>query len=167
MSAFDRAVELVLSLEGVSSDHPNDHGSATRWGISQRAYPTLDLDKLTRAGAITIYRKDYWNRILGDDLPPALALVLFDWSVHAGVSAAVTRLQRLVGATQDGKLGRRTLAAALRFEPATLVLALLHQRSRELVELAEKPGQGVFKVGWMARLATVAMTAGQELQGKV
>jgi lysozyme family protein len=166
VTAFDRSVELILALEGEFSRHPQDGGGLTRWGISQRAYPQLDLDALTRAGAIAIYRRDYWARVLGDDLPPALALVLFDWAVHAGVGTAVQRLQRLVGATQDGKLGRRTLAAALRFEPATLVLALLHQRGRELVELAEKPGQVVFAVGWIARLATVSLEAGRELVGR-
>lgn len=163
MTAFEKAVELILELEGQWSDHPEDNGDLTRWGISQRAYPSLDLGKLTRAGAIALYKRDYWRPILGDELPPALALVLFDWAVHAGRSAAVSRLQRLVGATQDGILGKRTLAAALRFEPSTLVLRLLEQRGRELMELSEKPGQGVFRTGWCARLARVAMEAGREL----
>jgi lysozyme family protein len=164
--SFDSAVALVLELEGAVSDHPEDRGGLTKFGLSQRAHPDLDVLSLTREQAIVVYKKRYWNRVLGDDLPPALALVLFDWSVHAGVGTAVQRLQRLVGATQDGKLGRRTLAAALRFEPATLVLALLHQRGRELVELAEKPGQVVFAVGWIARLATVSLEAGRELVGR-
>jgi len=164
VSAFERCVELVLQLEGEYSDHRDDAGGLTRWGISQRAYPKLDLSTLTRSGAIALYRKDYWRRILGDDLPPALALVLFDWAVHSGVSAAVTRLQRIVGAEPDGRLGKRTLAAALRYEPRKLVLELLRQRGRELCELSEKPGQGVFRVGWMARLATVALECGRELR---
>lgn len=161
--SFERAVGLVLELEGADSNHPNDNGQLTRWGLSQRAHPTLDFDSLTREKAIAIYKREYWAKILGDELPAALALVLFDWAVHAGRGTAVQRLQRLVGATQDGILGKRTLAAALRFEPRALVLELLRLRSRELVELAEKPGQGVFAVGWQARIARVALEAGRLL----
>jgi lysozyme family protein len=164
--SFEQAVELVLQLEGEFSDHSDDRGGATRFGLSSKAHPDLNLDALTREKAIGIYRARYWAKILGDDLPPALALVLFDWAVHSGVSAAVSRLQRLVGAAPDGKLGKRTLAAALRYEPRKLVLELLRQRGRELCELSEKPGQGVFRVGWVARLATVALACGRELEPK-
>jgi len=163
VSSFDRAVELTLSLEGEFSDHPNDQGGATRWGLSSKAHPDLDLDTLTREKAIAIYRARYWRKILGDDLPPALALVLFDWAVHGGVSTAVSRLQRLVGAEEDGKLGKRTLAAALRWQPRTLVHQLLERRVRDLVELSEKPGQRVFLLGWMSRVAQIALAAGGEL----
>ena len=46
---FEQGVALILELEGggtVSRD-PDDPGGTTKWGISQRAYPTLKVDEFT------------------------------------------------------------------------------------------------------------------------
>ena len=66
---FARAIERVLEHEGGFVDNPDDPGGKTRWGISQRAYPFLDLSTLTREGAIALYRRDAWTPIRGDALP--------------------------------------------------------------------------------------------------
>ena len=58
---FARAIERVLEHEGGDADDPRDPGGKTRWGISQRAYPFLDLSTLTREAAIALYRRDAWT----------------------------------------------------------------------------------------------------------
>ena len=47
MSDFDKAFELVIGHEGGLVDHPADPGGLTKYGISKRAYPNLDIRNLT------------------------------------------------------------------------------------------------------------------------
>ena len=57
---FERAIEIVLAHEGETyTDHPNDHGGATKYGISQRFNPDVNVRELTRAQAIEVYWERY------------------------------------------------------------------------------------------------------------
>ena len=62
-------IEVVLKSEGGYVNDPHDPGGETNFGISKRAYPSVDIKHLTKEGAIAIYKKDYWDKIKGDDLP--------------------------------------------------------------------------------------------------
>lgn len=108
---FLPAVELVLRHEGGLVDHPRDPGGLTNFGISQRAYPNLDIRSLTRDDAIAIYRRDYWDANRCGEMPGGIGLSVFDFAVNAGNHRAVTLLQRIVGVTVDGVAGPKTLAA--------------------------------------------------------
>lgn len=100
MSYFYKALDFVEVAEGGYSDDPNDTGNwtggakgkgelrGTQYGISAAAYPTLDIKALTKDEARAIYKRDYWDRIDGDDLPWPLSLVAFDHAVNAGVGRA-------------------------------------------------------------------------------
>jgi len=101
MENFDRCVRAVLSEEGGLSDHPQDPGGLTKYGISRRAYPDLDIRRLTMDDAIDLYRRDYWNPVHGTDLPASLALLVFDSAVNQGVGTAVRLLQKAVGVKED------------------------------------------------------------------
>ena len=85
---FLKAMEFVFSWEGGYVDDPADPGGRTRWGISQRAYPDLDIANLTKDQARAIYKKDYWDKVGGDTLPAPLALVAFNAAVNCGVGRA-------------------------------------------------------------------------------
>ena len=85
---FEIAVEFVLEREGGLSDDPDDPGGLTKYGISQRAYPQLDIENLTVYDAKEIYYQDYWLKSGCDKLVPPLDLIVFDTSVHCGVSRA-------------------------------------------------------------------------------
>jgi lysozyme family protein len=63
MSNFDVAVAYLIENEtGGRADGglTTDQGGLTKWGISQKAYPDLDIKNLTRENAVALYRKDYW-----------------------------------------------------------------------------------------------------------
>src|SRR5262245_60744527 len=76
--SFDRAFEVILDVENGYTDHPRDPGRATKFGISQRAYPHLDINKLTVQQAAVILFWDYWTPCRASELPAPLALVCFD-----------------------------------------------------------------------------------------
>lgn len=90
--SFERAFEIVIGAEGGLVDDPADPGGLTKYGISQRTYPKLDIRNLTLEQAREIYQRDYWEAA-GCDLitNPVLAILVFD----AAVNMSVERAQRL------------------------------------------------------------------------
>lgn len=87
--SFKEALRFVLSKEGGYVNDPNDPGGETKWGISKRAYPTLDIKNLTEQQCIDIYLADYWNACGCNGLSPALGAAVFDSAVNCGVSRAI------------------------------------------------------------------------------
>lgn len=111
MSDFYRAFRIVVGEEGGYVNDPRDPGGRTKFGISQRAYPALDIATLTLDQARAIYHRDYWMRAKCDALPWPFALCAFDSAVNQGVGVAVRMMQDALGVTPDGVIGQRTLAA--------------------------------------------------------
>lgn len=94
---FEDAVSFVLSREGGLIDDPNDPGGLTKYGICQRSYPKLDIKNLTIEDARKIYYEDYWLKSGCDKLKPPFDLIVFDTSVHCGVSRAKEFLDKCNG----------------------------------------------------------------------
>ena len=87
---FKTALAFVIEHEGgdVYTVNPADPGGATRYGISKKAYPDLDIAHLTLAKASEIYYRDFWSRCHVDDYDYPIALAVFDSAVNCGVSKA-------------------------------------------------------------------------------
>lgn len=147
---FPKMVERVLSHEGGYVNHPKDPGGETNWGIAKRSYPNVNIKALTRDGAIAIYRRDFWDRVQGDKLPPAVAFQAFDAAVNHGIGNAVRWLQRAAGVADDGVIGPVTLAAIRKAEPADLVLRFNAVRLEFYANLSTFP---TFGRGWTRRVA--------------
>jgi lysozyme family protein len=150
MKAFDLLVERVLSHEGGYVNDPRDPGQETRWGISKRAYPHLDIRNLTRAQAVDIYRRDFWQRVRGDELPREFAFQALDAAVNHGIGNAVRWMQRAAGVADDGVIGPVTLAAVQRAQAADLVLRFNAERLRFYAKLTTF---STFGRGWVNRVA--------------
>lgn len=154
---FDKALSIILDLEGGATitDDPNDPGGLTKWGISQRAYPALDIRSLTRQDAEAIYYRDYWLPVRADVAPWPYCLVLFDCAVNQGVNYATRASQTALGLDPDGVIGPRTLASMMKAteEHAVTLLANRLQRYMSL------PGWGTYGRGWRNRLFRVALRA--------
>ena len=128
MSLFLDLVDRVLSHEGGYVNDPNDPGGETKWGISKRSYPQLNIKGLTRQDAIAIYQRDFWQRVQGDRLPVPFVFQALDAAVNHGIGNAVRWMQRAAGVADDGVIGPVTLAAVARQEPADLVLLFNAER---------------------------------------
>jgi lysozyme family protein len=158
VATFNRAVAYVIDrLEG-GGKVISDSGGLTRWGISKRGHPDVDIANLTRDGAIDIYRRHYWNVVKGDLLPPPVALLVFDSGVNMGTRTAIQMLQRVLGVAEDGILGPETLLAVRGFKPQTELRALyVGIRNLTYFELVRRRpvNTGSLK-GWIYRSARVA-----------
>lgn len=170
MSAFDRAFRVVVGEEGGYSSNPADPGNwtggacgrglcrGTRFGISAASYPGLEIATLTLDDARAIYRRDYWERVRGDDLPPPLALLVFDAAVNNGVGRAARWLQQAVGATADGIIGPATLTRVQGHAGPGAALMAEFQAQR-LTFMAGLPTWRVFGLGWARRLCRLPYDA--------
>ena len=97
MSNFKEALDFVLKWEGGYSNNLNDPGGETRFGISKRSYPELDISKLTLKQAEKIYYENYWLKAGCDKLPFPLSICVFDCSVNMGRSRAKEILDKCYG----------------------------------------------------------------------
>lgn len=98
--SFDRVMAFILAEEGGLSNNPADPGGLTKYGISKRAYPNLDVAALTQEDAKNIYRRDYWNPLGLDGLKYGPALVLMDCAVNQGVKRAMQIKDRVATSSQ-------------------------------------------------------------------
>ncbi len=161
VTVFDRAVAFVLAWEGEWSTDPR--GGRTRWGIAEAFHPGIDLDHLTREDAVGIYHTEYWTPIHGADLPPALAMVLFDTAVQHGVGTAVGMLQAVLGVQPiDQRMGPQTVARATNAVIPDVLVDLLARRAVVYARLAAAT---VYLKGWMRRLFAVHQAALAERNG--
>lgn len=168
MASFDTCVAFTLEREGGLSTDPGDPGNwtggaigkgackGTKFGISAAAYPDTDIATLTEAEARSIYRRDYWEAIDGDSLPPAVAAVMFDAAVNNGVRRAAMWLQHAVHVPEDGKIGPQTLAAVQAAKPLDLAADILAARMTFMTGLAD---WSRFGAGWARRLTQLAFFA--------
>ena len=110
---FSEALEVILHHEGGYVNHPKDPGGETNLGVTKRVYEDFGGEKemkdLTKEDVEPIYKKNYWDRVKGDDLPEGLDLCIFDFAVNAGPGRAAKFIQRLVKTTVDGGIGPNTL----------------------------------------------------------
>ena len=84
-NGFGAAVSHVLTNEGGTTV---DTGGLTKFGISAKAHPGLDIANLSQADAVKIYKSEYWDKINGDKLPSALQNTALDAAVNQGVDNA-------------------------------------------------------------------------------
>ena len=113
-SNYDKCLETILHHEGGYVNHPKDPGGETNLGVTKRVYEehggTKDMKDLLVEDVAPIYKKGYWDKMKGDDLPGGLDLCVFDFGVNAGPGRAAKFLQSMIGTTVDGGIGPNTLA---------------------------------------------------------
>ena len=113
-SNYDECLKTILHHEGGYVNHPKDPGGETNLGVTKRVYQehggTKDMKDLLVEDVAPIYKKGYWDRMKGDDLPGGLDLCVFDFGVNAGPGRAAKFLQSMIGTTVDGGIGPNTLA---------------------------------------------------------
>lgn len=150
--SFDRALEFALKWEGgekITRD-PIDPGGTTKYGISQRAYPNLDIESLTNEQAHDIYYRDYWVAGDCDKLPPVVGIAHFDACVNCGRVQAAKFLQRAVGVADDGHIGRITLQAVFA-EKGAARRTILEREKYYRALVAKRPPLAKFLRGWLNR----------------
>ena len=176
MSFFDEvAFPWVLGTEGGYQNDPRDKGNwtggavgvgqlrGTKFGISAASYPYLDIKNLTTADALSIAKRDFWDMFQGDNIPPAVALCVFDFGYNAGVHEAVKTLQRVLGVAEDGVVGPNTIRACSSYDASFLCQKYTGQRIEAYKMMPEWQEYGD---EWITRATKTLAKAGTYLGSK-
>lgn len=150
----------TLHQEGGYVNHPADRGGATKFGISTRSYPELDIKNLTVEEAIAIYRKDYWEPIWLDKIDEqAVAEEIFDTAVNMGTKRAIKIAQTALNylgchLKVDGIMGHNTLGFINGYSDTQALLKALNgvQFMNYLHLVEHHKDQAVFARGWLKRI---------------
>jgi len=165
---FRNCLAIVLEHEGGYVDHPSDPGGATNMGITRQTYEdwmgkvvTKEvIQNLTEKDVTPIYKKNYWNGILGDDLPAGLDLAVFDMCVNSGRHRATKILQIMVGTKIDGWIGPNTIAKANGYVEAVGINQAINDYSAKRQEFYESLKTfKTFGTGWTNRVNAVKDSA--------
>lgn len=122
-----------------------------------------DMRALTAPIVAPFYKATYWRPINGDKLPPALALLVYQFAVNGSVKRAAMFLQEVVGANQDGDIGSKTcIAVRDRVAATSLTVVLSEYADRLRTYYRSLSGFHDFGVGWLNRVGN-ACAAAQKL----
>lgn len=153
---WNRAFDLLMENEGGYVNDPKDSGGETKYGISKKQYPHIDIPNLTLWQAKEIYHKDYWLRYKCECLPDCLSICLFDAVVNSSGVKMVKLLQQSLGVTSDGVIGSQTIGAAHRIPLKPVVNDFCDKRLNYLMSLKNWKHYGN---GWGKRVLRVKQTA--------
>lgn len=154
--------------DGGLHDDPSDPGGVTKWGIAQRAYPLVDVARLSEQAAAEIVRRDYWDTWrLGNVRVQRSATTMLLALGNMRQSDAVRALQRAcrfaacygsARPEEDGRLGPVTLAAFNSLPPLQGWQALASEVVSEYADrAARRPASRQYLGGWIARARLVGM----------
>jgi lysozyme family protein len=162
-SNLNRALDKVLKHEGGYVNHPNDPGGPTNLGVTLANFKRYvnpkgtidDLKKLTVAQAKTVFERQYWDAVRGNQLPSGLDYAVFDFAVNSGPSRAAKFLQAIVGVVQDGVIGPETLKAIE--AQGNMVRLVQHLCDKRLAWLRGRKTWPSFGKGWESRVMDVRL----------
>lgn len=162
---FKKCLEIILHHEGGYVNHPKDPGGETNLGVTKRVYEewggTKDMKDLTVDDVAPIYKKNYWNKLKGDELPAGLDLCVFDFGVNAGPGRAAKYLQSMIGSTPDGGIGPMTLQALANYveEQGSIAEVIKDYQSERQKYYESLSTFSTFGKGWTRRVDETTDTA--------
>jgi len=167
MNNFEIAFKAILGFEGTETTNAkSDRGGLTKYGISQKAFPMLDIENLTLSNAKEIYFTHYWKtkNINLELFEEKEAIELFDIAVNMGVATSGRMLQtalNLMNRNQrdwadmkiDGIAGAETMKAYFKCRKDILLKVLNGLQFSRYVTIVEsdKEQEQNFN-GWMKRV---------------
>lgn len=156
-------IKRIIEREGGFSDHPNDNGGATRYGITERTARRHGYEGKMRdlpyELAEQIYSAEYWEAVHASKLPAEVRENAVDFCVLAGPFQASRALQKAVNSLsvttklplkEDGVIGSKTIAAVKACYRPAVAVAYRALIAQYFITLARsKPRLRVFLDGWL------------------
>ena len=161
MADFAPAYEAMIRNEGgyVLHDVPGDRGGQTYAGIARNMNPRwpgwalIDRSQDVPAQLVReFYKTSFWDPIQGDRITSqVIAQTIFDFHVNAG-AVARKLAQLVVGATPDGTIGNKTLAALNAYDEERFVMAYALAKIARYRDIVSRDrSQLKFLLGWINR----------------
>lgn len=183
--------EVGSAPDGGYTNDPSDSGGETKWGISKKAHPELDIKNLTKEKAIEIYANNYLNYNICF-LDPAIGFKIYDMGVLQGKQRSEKIFQSVLSKIsgsplkEDGEIGIVTITVynnyifniklesgqaavlspeAVRQKIENLYEALVKAYTKRLKLLAYlKPKNLKYLKGWLNRVQFRFVTKGSPME---
>jgi len=149
---FDKCLSMLLHHEGGFVNHPKDPGGMTNLGVTKAVYDKWigresteqEMRDLNFMDVAPIYKKNYWDKVRGDDLPSGADWCAFDGGLDSEFARQAKAIQRAAGATPDGAIGPMTIQAVMNHEPKMIIESVYTQRQSfyESLKTFETFGRG-------------------------
>lgn len=176
MADFKQAYEKVKKFEGGYANNPNDKGGETYAGIARVHHPKwsgwaiIDKYKQSQYSSKALnnvlqgndeiskmvenfYKVNFWNPIMGDNIMNQLiADNIMDFAVNSGVNRASKYAQRIVGVTEDGVMGAKTIKAINQNVEGFVTYYKAARLTFVRNIVARDESQSVFLKGWTSRV---------------
>lgn len=157
---FAQALQAVLKHEGGYVNNPKDPGGMTNLGCTKAVWEEhcghpvdeKSMRALTPADVAPLYKRKYWDKVQGDELPSGIDYLVFDTAINSGPGRAAKLLQSCVGVEPDGGIGPKTLAAVRAFDAKQLVADYSKRRLSFMMDI---PAWPTFGKGWTRRVQEV------------
>lgn len=161
---WEISFQMVLKHEGGFVNNPKDPGGATNLGVTKKVWEDYvghqvsldDMKSLTPEMVKPLYKKNYWDKIKGDQLPSGVDYAAYDLAVNSGTGRAAKYLQKIAGVPDDGVIGPKSMDAIMSCDPEQTVDALCDMRLDFLQKL---PTWETFGKGWGRRVSEVKTKA--------
>jgi len=161
---WETAFQMVLNHEGGFVNNPKDPGGMTNLGVTKRVWEEFvgrevderEMRALTPDAVKPLYKKNYWDKIKGDQLPSGVDYAAYDLAVNSGVGRAAKYLQQIAGVPADGLIGPQSIEAINACPAEEVVDALCDMRLDFLKRL---PTWNTFGKGWERRVVEVKQKA--------
>ena len=157
MTDFNTAFDRLIGNEGGYTNNPADPGGETKFGISKRAYPDVEIASLTVEQAKAIYLRDFWNVLA--DAHAAVKFQVFDFAVNAGIPTAIRKLQSSIGVADDGHWGAISAARLAALDVNDVLMTFAAERLLFYTSLST---WDTFGKGWSRRIANDLKLATQD-----
>jgi lysozyme family protein len=158
MADFEQAVKLTLVNEGGFVNNPADPGGATKYGVTQKDMPDVNIADITPEQATEYYREHYWKPLYSEIQSQEIANKLFDMGVLFGIGEAVKLLQIVLQTAYpmlvvDEEFGPTTLGYVNDSDPGTLLAAYKTALVTYTLRIVtNRPNLRVFAAGWGRRI---------------
>lgn len=162
---LNRCIRRTLKHEGGFQKRENDPGNwtggrvgvgelvGTKYGISAKSYPEIDIPNLTEEQAVVIYVLDYAAPLrLRLFHSPRIGWKVFDIGVNRGPANGARTLQRSLGVRVDGRIGPETIGAANKSDPNIIIPRMIEDVIGQYEDIVERdPTMRDWFPVWMKR----------------
>ena len=166
MADIQKLANKLFKWEGGFVNDPTDRGGATNMGVTISTWRQVGYDKdgdgdidtddirlLTRADAMLVLKKFYWDRWQADHIiDQKVANILVDW-VWASGRWGIIIPQLILDVKSDGIVGPHTLIKLNRVDSKIFLREVYTARVTFLQKIVKNdPSQVKFIYGWLRRL---------------
>jgi lysozyme family protein len=155
---FNLAMQPIFRWEGGYVNDPDDRGGETKYGITKKRYPNLDIKNLTKEKAAELYYDDFWKKYRVNEFRDQNTATHFlDTIINHGPKWGTTLLQRALNdigipTDEDGKIGPQTIKNANSADSVLLNTAIGKRRLKFYDAIVRNnPSQKKFLKGWKKR----------------